>query len=568
MKAIELSLREIEETRKLLDRHGLINKEFVPKRINNYFYIPITNEEKVKELIPGAIIKDIDLEKKKRVLSLREIANKLGIKSIGMDRVGDIAIVHVDNIKDKSLLGELILKNYPVRSVYLKTSERKGVYRLEELELITGKDNPLSLHIENNYKLWVDIKNTYFSPRLANDRLQLSKLTRGKEVMVLFSGVGPYVVATAMHSKLSVGIELNPVAHELAKRNITINKLNNAFVIKGDAFYTKRLVNKHFLGLKAAIDQLDTRINHSKVIEIHLRDNELENNFDEIYKTIQELSSRDYRVMIHQPFIYKNKRISLSNLDESLEAYLLLEKLVSAGAMGYVAHPAPFNGGSLTETDKYLRIYWRKLRHMFIENLIEDESGDINKIINLAKKYRKNVCIDTAHLIIKGYSLREVIPIINAFDGLIHLHISNAIPGQIKPHGLPITNPDEFLFFLQNTNYFSAILEINNKDEYIPLESINSYALLTQRPVKKFDHVLMPLPKDSHSFLEQALQITKNNGFIHMYRFLNSHEQEFQELRNKARAMGYDLELVNAVRVGEHSPGIWRYRLDLKVKQL
>jgi Predicted methyltransferase len=45
---------------------------------------------------------------------------------------------------------------------------------------------------------------------------------------------------------------------------------------------------------------------------------------------------------------------------------------------------------------------------------------------------------------------------------------------------------------------------------------------------KKFDRIIMPLPKESHTFLEYAIPLIKNNGIIHLYQFF--------ERKNKERA--------------------------------
>ena len=584
-KGLKVRLLEAENAKRILSKQGLIDKALIPKREKDFLIIPVIDEEKARKALDEQGIKvevvEQKFREKKRVRGLKEIVRKITGRDIGigMDRVGDIIILHIDgelNEIEKKELGKELLKIYNVGKIYLKKSERKGSYRLEELECIAGRDESLTIHKENGYKLLVDVKKTYFSPRLGGDRETAMKIVEeGEDVMVLFSGVGPYVISTARKARISVGIELNPDAHILAKRNIEINKLRNAFVIHGDARNANLLVNQYFLGLKSHWEkkQLEKRLKHARMIELHLKNGDLENHYKEIEKIIEELVAKDYRVMIHQPFMYKNKKVALSNLEERevLEAYTLLEKLVEKGAMGYVAHPNPGHGGIIEKADEMLGRYGKKLRSMYIENLITDTSGEIEEIIRIAEKHGKNICIDTSHALLRGYNLKNLSTTINKFKGLIHLHVSNGRNGSIEYHGTMIKEEDlgEFQYFLENTRYYSGIIEVLNRDEENPIEALKTQELLYRGTVRKFDHVFMPLPKDSASFLSEALSIIRNNGLIHMYRFLGDNiQKEIEELEKVAEKNGYKLELLKAERVGEHSPGIWRWRLDIRTRRL
>ncbi|MCD6590126.1 hypothetical protein J7K74_03000 [Candidatus Woesearchaeota archaeon] len=584
-KGLKVRLLEAEKAKRILSKQGLIDKALIPQREKGCLIIPVIDEEKARKILDEQGIKaevvEQEFREKKRVRGLKEIVRKITGRDIGigMDRVGDIIILHLDgelNEIEKKELGKELLKTYNVEKVYLKKSERKGPYRLEELECIAGRDESLTIHKENGYKLLVDVKKTYFSPRLGRDRETAMKIVEeGEDVMVLFSGIGPYVISTARKARISVGIELNPDAHILAKKNIEINRLRNAFVIHGDARNANLLVNQYFLGLKSHWEkkQLEKRLKHTRMIELHLKNGDLENHYKEIEKIIEELVAKDYRVMIHQPFMYKNKKVALSNLEERevLEAYTLLEKLVEKGAMGYVAHPNPGHGGIIEKADEMLGRYGKKLRSMYIENLITDTSGEIEEIIRIAEKHGKNICIDTSHALLRGYNLKNLSTTINKFKGLIHLHVSNGRNGSIEYHGTMIKEEDlgEFQYFLENTRYYSGVIEVLNRDEENPIEALKTQESLYRGTVKKFDHVFMPLPKDSASFLSEALSIIRNNGLIHMYRFLGDNiQKEIEELEKVAEKKGYKLELLKAERVGEHSPGIWRWRLDIRTRRL
>ncbi|MCD6464272.1 class I SAM-dependent methyltransferase family protein [Candidatus Woesearchaeota archaeon] len=153
---------------------------------------------------------------------------------LGIDIVGDIAILELDNrdIASEAVLkqfAEQFLNNYKhVKTVLLKTGGRSGEFRLQELKFLAGVNKTVTMHREHGCVFKVDVAKTYFSPRLAHERLRIARLVKhGENVLVMFSGVAPYVVVIAKHSNpsLVVGVEKNPKAHKLALENVKINNL-------------------------------------------------------------------------------------------------------------------------------------------------------------------------------------------------------------------------------------------------------------------------------------------------------------------------------------------------------
>lgn len=84
---------------------------------------------------------------------------------------------------------------------------------------------------------------------------------------------------------------------------------------------------------------------------------------------------------------------------------------------------------------------------------------------------------------------------------------------------------------------------------------------------EEFDRVLMPLPKTSEEFLDVALPACKKGGMIHLYAFLNEKEivSEGQNIVDLCEELGFDVELVNTVKCGQHAPYTFRVCYDLKV---
>jgi tRNA (guanine37-N1)-methyltransferase len=73
---------------------------------------------------------------------------------------------------------------------------------------------------------------------------------------------------------------------------------------------------------------------------------------------------------------------------------------------------------------------------------------------------------------------------------------------------------------------------------------------------KKFDRIIMPLPKDSEKYFDLALKYLKRKGKIHIYIF--EKEENFKELKEKYKK--YKPKLVKA---GSPSPGVYRVCLDI-----
>jgi len=85
---------------------------------------------------------------------------------------------------------------------------------------------------------------------------------------------------------------------------------------------------------------------------------------------------------------------------------------------------------------------------------------------------------------------------------------------------------------------------------------------------KKFDRVLMPLPKGGGKFLGLALKQVKNNGVVHFYDFL--HENEFylaeEKIKKACDRLKKKYRILKVVKCGQYSPGFFRVCVDFKIK--
>lgn len=181
-------------------------------------------------------------------MKLKEaLAGKLTQKELAclrgaFDTVGSIAIIEIPRelVKKQKIIAQTLLKLHKnIRTVAKKAGKHEGIYRRQKIQILAGEKNKITEHTESGVKMRLDVEKCYFSPRLGSERLRIAKLVKPNEsVLVMFSGIAPYPLVIAKHSKAKeiVGIELNPVAHNYAEQNVVLNKLCNRIKLyKGDA---------------------------------------------------------------------------------------------------------------------------------------------------------------------------------------------------------------------------------------------------------------------------------------------------------------------------------------------
>ena len=82
---------------------------------------------------------------------------------------------------------------------------------------------------------------------------------------------------------------------------------------------------------------------------------------------------------------------------------------------------------------------------------------------------------------------------------------------------------------------------------------------------KKFDRIIMPLPKDAGQFLKDALKVAKKGTVIHLYSFL--HETEIpKKAIEEVKAVLPKAKILKVVKCGQYSPGKFRICTDFKVQ--
>lgn len=204
MKCVRVLRKDAEKARKTLLASQNISLDYKALAGRKYVYFP------VKGFVPGFLHEEKSLHKWIKVHPI----------TVGAyDLIGDIAIFP-ENVKPS--LGKQLLNSSNVHVILRQKGIHAGEYRTRNVVWVAGEKRTETVHKENGVVMKLDVRDCYFSPRLATERLRIAKQVKpGEKVLVLFSGVGPYLLTIARHSRASliVGVEKNAIAHRYAQYN-------------------------------------------------------------------------------------------------------------------------------------------------------------------------------------------------------------------------------------------------------------------------------------------------------------------------------------------------------------
>jgi len=154
------------------------------------------------------------------------------------DILGNIAIVKfpdkAKSLDKKRFAKTLMSENNSVKTVLEKVGKFSGRLRKQKTAYVAGEKTKEVLYRENGCVFRFNVDDTYFSPRLSNERKEISKLIKkGEKVLVMFAGVSPFSIAIAKGSDAAIvySNEINRKANEYGKMNIERNKLKDRVVL-------------------------------------------------------------------------------------------------------------------------------------------------------------------------------------------------------------------------------------------------------------------------------------------------------------------------------------------------
>lgn len=239
MKSVKVPLKKLNDVRKELMAKELMRMDYRIKAEADYGYIPI------KEDIDGYEIVDVDLEELNthphnfsELLEDELTSEEIENLKTSFDTIGDIVILEIpdDLIPKKKIIGKATLDFTKRKAIYMKKSAVHGTIRIRDLELIAGEDDPVTIHKEHGARLKLNVKEVYFSPRLATERKRVSDSVRDNEnILDMFCGIGPFPIVIAKNNNVNIiGVDINENAIKYFKENIKLNKLKNIEAICGD----------------------------------------------------------------------------------------------------------------------------------------------------------------------------------------------------------------------------------------------------------------------------------------------------------------------------------------------
>ena len=173
------------------------------------------------------------------------------MKKIPQDIVGNIALLKFPRRTlwlTKKLKAKKFLKSHKrVETVLEKTGGFSGELRTMKTKHLAGIKTKEATYKENECTFKFNVDESYFSPRLSNERKviadQVVKLAQNNsKILVMFAGISPYPIVIAKKLKQAkkkatiISNELNKKANQESERNIKLNKFQDTIkLVNGDA---------------------------------------------------------------------------------------------------------------------------------------------------------------------------------------------------------------------------------------------------------------------------------------------------------------------------------------------
>ena len=109
----------------------------------------------------------------------------------------------------------------------MKNSAVKGTTRVRDLEFLAGVDDSVTIHKEHGARLKLDVREVYFSPRLATERKRvMESVKEGEKILDMFCGIGPFPIVIAKNKNVDItAVDINEAAIKYLNENIKLNKL-------------------------------------------------------------------------------------------------------------------------------------------------------------------------------------------------------------------------------------------------------------------------------------------------------------------------------------------------------
>jgi tRNA (guanine37-N1)-methyltransferase len=250
--AVCAPLTEAESLRRALRERNLLRNDVEILKDRDCIYFPVrdapeelcsykvvTKSFKLKAVKPQCYKDHLKLAKK----LMEELP-------ISYDVVGAIILIKLSKalFPYRKEIGKTLLQTHKnIRTICL-IDPVSGELRTRNVTIIAGENQTLTTHTEFGLSFDVDVKTTYFSPRLASERKRVADLVKPGEIIVdMFTGVAPFSIMIARYAKPTVvyAIDKNKEAIILAKQNVKQNHvLDKVEIIHADANDVEKVIPK------------------------------------------------------------------------------------------------------------------------------------------------------------------------------------------------------------------------------------------------------------------------------------------------------------------------------------
>lgn len=142
--------------------------------------------------------------------------------------LGEVIVVSIHPLlaSHEKRIAQALLDFYPRCHTVLADEGISGPLREPRRRVIAGTRTE-TVHRENGVSFHLDASKIMFSPGNLRERMRMSRLGKGEDVVDMFAGIGYFTIPMAVHSppKSILAIELNPNAYRYLCRNIRENRV-------------------------------------------------------------------------------------------------------------------------------------------------------------------------------------------------------------------------------------------------------------------------------------------------------------------------------------------------------
>jgi tRNA (guanine37-N1)-methyltransferase len=165
--------------------------------------------------------------------------------------IGDIAVLSLAPELEpyrKEIAEAVLSSGRSIHTVLNKTSKLQGDRRVAGLELLAGCDSTITTHKEFGFSYRLDVAAVFWSSHLGYERMRVAAAVfAGEEVLLPFSGVGPFAIPLAARGAHVLAVEKSRDACLYLAENARANRVEDRIaIVNGDAFSIAEMLHTHF----------------------------------------------------------------------------------------------------------------------------------------------------------------------------------------------------------------------------------------------------------------------------------------------------------------------------------